>query len=418
MGNCYAALGRTVDALACYRQALYSSKGDIAAYDMFLIHARKSETDQAGDALQILRRDCPGSSYTKRAMAETALRNGDTAGALTLLNALPEKEPMDWLTMGRIHADKGEAQKAEECLTRVPAETEWNRDLASVKMVLAFRRGDYPEVVRSVLDAGDTSFAARYNLALAYYQLERWTDALSLADTLVHRAKGADRADLCRLAGNSAFRLHRWNDALGWYLQLSDVESSNPVVLYNCAVASYNMGKYDDAFDYYSRARDHDPAIRNADIERRHAVAHDTVTASGTTHDAAIDSLYNAGVALQNADSDAAAENLYDSVLARDSLYSMAWNNLGVIYGRRGEIDKAEKAYLKAVEKRHDIPETYANLVNLYIELEKYTKAREWLIKGEGHNPDSDLWKSLKERIVEGENRAGAGNNRGGDTAQ
>jgi tetratricopeptide (TPR) repeat protein len=411
MGNCYAALGSTGDALACYKEALDSPKRDIAAYDMFLIHARKGAVDQADDALQILRRDFPASPYTKRATAEIALRNGDTAGALALLNGLPEKEPMDWVAMGRVYADKGETRKAEECLARVPAGAEWDRDLASVKMVLAFRRGDYREVVRSVLASGDTSFTARYNLALAYYQLERWTDALTLADTLASRVTGPDRADFCRLAGNAAFRLRQWGDALGWYLQLSDVESSNPVVLYNCAVASYNMGKYDDAYDYYSRARDRDSTLHNADIERRHAPA------SGAQRISAIDSLYNAGVALQNAGTDTVAEKLYDSVLARDSLYSMAWNNLGVIYGGRGEIDKAEKSYLKAVERRHDIPETYANLVNLYIQLEQYAKARQWLRRGEGYNPESDLWKDLEKRIVEAENGTGMGTN-GGDTAQ
>ena len=51
-------------------------------------------------------------------------------------------------------------------------------------------------------------------------------------------------------------------------------------------------------------------------------------------------------------------------------------------YGKRGEIDNAEKAYFKAVEKKHDIPESYANLVNLYIELEEFSKARQWIIKG------------------------------------
>jgi len=412
MGNCYAALDNTSEALACYKQALDSPQKDIAAYDMFLMRARAGD-NVADDALRILRRDCPSSPYTKRAMAEIALRSGDTSRAMDLLNGLPDKEPMDWLTVGRIYAEKGEARQAEECLARVPAGAEWKRDLASVDMILAFRRGDYREVVRSDLASGDTSFTARYNLALAYYQLEKWSDALNLADTLARGATGPDRTDVCRLAGNAAFRLRQWNDALGWYLQLSDVESSNPVVLYNCAVAYYNMGKYDDAFDYYSRARDRDSTIRNVDIERRHAGD----TASGAPRISLIDSLYNAGVALQNAGGDTDAEMLYDSVLARDSLYSMAWNNLGVIYGRRGEINLAEKAYLKAVERRHDIPETYANLVNLYIQLEQYKKARQWLSKGEGYNPESDLWKDLKQRISEAENEAKSGTNRG-DSAQ
>jgi tetratricopeptide (TPR) repeat protein len=407
IGNCYAALDSPFDALVWYKQALESPKRDIAAYDMFLIYSKKGQTEQAGEMLKILQGDFPTSSYTKRAAADVALRGGDTARTMDLLNGVPDKEPGDWLTLGRIYADRGEGEKAQECVARVPAGAPWERDIASIKMVLAFRRGDYSGVAQSVIASGDTGFPARYNLALSYYQLGRNLDALLLADTLARRTRGPDRVDLCRLAGNAAFRLKRWDDALAWYLQLSDMEASNPVVLYNCAVASYNKGKYDDAFSYYSLARQYDPHIHNADIERRHAAAHDTSSAPPRLR--AADSLYNAALVLQTAGSDSAAEKLYDSVLAQDSLYSMAWNNLGTIYGKRGEIGKAETAYLKAVGQRHTIPETYVNLVNLYIELEKFATARQWLIRGEGYNPESGLFKDLKKKIVDAENRAGAG---------
>jgi tetratricopeptide (TPR) repeat protein len=111
-------------------------------------------------------------------------------------------------------------------------------------------------------------------------------------------------------------------------------------------------------------------------------------------------------VDLQTAGNDSSAENLYLKVIAQDSLYNQAWNNLGALYGKRGEIEKAVHAYQKAIEKKHDIPETYANLVNLYIQLEEFVKARQWLIKGLGHNPDSDVLQNLKGKIAEAEKKA------------
>jgi tetratricopeptide (TPR) repeat protein len=271
-----------------------------------------------------------------------------------------------------------------------------------VKAELAFNAGNYQAVLTLVRESRDTSFAAQYNYALAYYNLRQYADALMTAELLVKKASGRDRADLCKLAGNSAFGLKQWKNALQWYLQLSNIEASSAVVQYNLAVASYNLGEVDNAYKYYQRARELDPKLQNADIEKRYAAAHGGQNAPANVV-SALDSLYNEGVRLQNSGNDSAGLKLYLQVVAKDSLYNMAWNNIGAIYGKWGEIDNAISAYQKAIMKKRDIPETYANLVNLYIELEEFTKARQWLIKGQGHNPESELLAGLKEKIIEAE---------------
>jgi Flp pilus assembly protein TadD len=111
-------------------------------------------------------------------------------------------------------------------------------------------------------------------------------------------------------------------------------------------------------------------------------------------------------VDLQNEGKDSAAEKIYLRIVAKEKYHSQAWNNLGALYGARGDIDNAEKAYFKAVEKKHDIPETYANLVNLYIELEEFVKARQWIIKGLGHNPGNEILTALREKLLEAEKAA------------
>ena len=405
LGNVYAALGQYTDALASYKQAINSPKREIAAYNIFLVYAKKRDKEQAEKSLQLLEKEFASSVNTKRARAELALWNNDTSGAVTLLLEVPDKEAGDWVQLSQVYAARGEQKKAQECLDKVPDGAQWESEVTGIRIQLAFHTGNYDEVVRMVQKSLDTGFVQHYNVALAYYQLKRYADALEIAERTVKSATGGDRADLCRLAGNAAFGLKQWEKARQWYLQLSNVDARSDVVQYNLAIASYNLGDVDGAWTYYGRARELNQKTQNADIEKRYAAAH---TSSGISpiRMASADSLYNTAVDMQNAGNDSAAEKVYLELVAKDSLYNMAWNNLGAIYGKWGDIDKAEHAYQKAVEKKHDIPETYANLVNLYIELEEFTKARQWLIKGEGHNPGSDLLRDLKNKIVTTEKKA------------
>jgi tetratricopeptide (TPR) repeat protein len=405
LGNVYAALGQYTDALAAYKQAINSPKREIAAYNIFLVYTKKKDKEQAEKSFQLLEKEFASSANTKRAKAELALWNNDSSGAVSLLLEVPEKEAFDWIRLSQVYAARGEQKMAQEYLDKVPDSAQWENEKVAVRVQLAFQTGDYNEVIRMVQKSRDTGFVQQYNLALAYYQLKQYADALEIAERTVKSAAGGDRADLCRLAGNAAFGLKKWEKARQWYLQLSNVDARSEVVQYNLAVAFYNLGDVDGAWTYYGRARELNTKIQNADIEKRYAVVHASSGSSPAVM-AQADSLYNYAVDMQNVGNDSAAEKVYLDLVAKDPIYNMAWNNLGAIYGKWGNIDKALYAYHKAVEKKHDIPETYANLVNLYIELEEFTKARQWLIKGEGHNPGSDLLKDLKSKIVTAEKKA------------
>ncbi|MBN2035128.1 MAG: tetratricopeptide repeat protein [Chitinispirillaceae bacterium] len=407
IGNVYTSMEKYTDALNAYKHALGSSKREIAQYNMFLVHAKKRDKDRASQALAVLQKESGGSDNTVRAAAEMALWNSDTAKALSMIEGLSQKEAGDWATLAQVYAATGKGEKARACLAKIPKQAQWEKERADVRVALAFNSGNYSEVIAIMRKRRDTSLAGQYNLALAYFHLKKYEEALAACERLIKKATGTDRADLCRLAGNSAFGLRQWKNALQWYLQLSNVEARSPVVQYNLAVASYNLGKVDQAYAYYRKARELDPKIQNADIEKRYAAKHDTLGPRSRIDP--LDSLYNAAVGLQSAGNDSAAESIYKKVVAKNPHYNLAWNNLGAIYGKRGEIEKCEHAYQKAVEKKHDIPETYANLVNLYIELEEFTKARQWLIKGQGHNPESEVLKDLRQKIVEAEQKKGKG---------
>ena len=405
IGNAYLGLRRYSEAMDAYSQALSTPKRNLAAYNTFIAAEKKKDRDRAEKMLAILQQEFSGSVYAKRCASDMAVWKGDTAGAVRILEGLSEKDDADWIALARLYADQQKPQKARDCLKNVSSSDAMKTETAEVEAKIAFGSGDYSEAMRLMKTAGDTGFAAQYNIAVTAYHAKQFAQALDIAQRLSHRASGRDRADVCRLAGNSAFSLKKWDDARQWYLQLSNVEANSAVVQYNLAVACYNLDRIDDAWRYYQRAKGLDPGVFNKDIEAKYRQKKGAVTDSTMVLDST-DVWYNQAVDLQQQGNDSAAEKLYHKVLAKDSTNPLAWNNLGAIYGKRGDIDNAENAYFKAIEKRHDVPETYANLVNLYIELEEFSKARKWIIKGIGHNPDSDVLAQLRERIPEAEKEA------------
>ena len=406
IGNAYAGMEKHTDAMNAYNQALSSGKRDLAAYNIFLVARKKKDREKAESMSRLLKQEFATSLYTKRVQAEMALWNGDTTKAVQILEGLPEKDAADWLSLGGIYAARGNSEKTKTCLDKLPDEAYWKKAAHSVRAQLAFQKGDYDQALRMLKESGDTSFAAKYNIALAAYNAGQHQEALRIVERISAHTHGNDRADCSRLAGNAAFALKQWDKARQWYMQLSNVEAQSPVVQYNLAVAFYNLNKVEDAWKHYDRAKKLDKSIFNKDIEAkyRHLRGGDK-TDSVAVLDSA-DIWYNQAVQMQSEGKDTAAEQLYQKVIKKDPMHSLSWNNLGAIYGARGDIDNAEKAYWKAIEKRYDIPETYANLVNLYIELEEFTKARQWIIKGIGHNPESELLEGFRERIVEAEKAA------------
>lgn len=397
IGNVFMGLEKYTDALEAYNQALSSPKRELAAYNIFLVARKKKDRDRADKMKSILEKEFPSSTLTKRMISEMSLWNSDTIKAITILESINDKDQSDYLTLAMLYALKKNKDKANYYLGKVSEDVQYQKAVDNVKAQLAFVDGNYEQALQIMKATGDTSFVTKYNIALSAYNAKQFNYAFEMANKLSNTVSGTDKADVCRLAGNSAFALKQWNAAKQWYLQLSNMEAANPIVQYNLAIAFYNLDEIDNAWKYYQHAKSLDAALFNKDIEAKYNSLQSKINDAVVTD--STDLWYNKAVELQGASDDSTAEKFYKKVVEKDSLYSLAWNNLGAIYGKRGCIDNAEKAYFKAVEKKHDIPESYANLVNLYIELEEFTKARQWILKGIGHNPDSQLLKEIKEKI-------------------
>lgn len=402
IGNAYAGMEKYVDAMNAYTLALSSPKRELAAYNIFLASRKKKDKERAEKSAAILQQEYPSSVYTQRVKAEMYLWKGDTAKAIALLDKISDKDPADNLSLAAVYAARGNSEKTKSYLQTVPSDNQWKNQVKEIEAQLAFKNGKYDVALSQLKSIGDTSLAAQYNIALLSYNAGRYGEALQIAERLLNRATGKDRGDCCRLAGNAAFSLKQWKRARQWYLQLSGIESNNSIVQYNLAVASYNLGEIDPAWKYYQTAKGMDKTIHNKDIEARYALSRGEGKKDSLVIDS-VDIWYNEAVELHNSGKDTAAEIIYKKVVAKKPDHSQSWNNLGALYGVRGDIDNAEQSYWKAIEKHHDIPETYINLINLYIELEEFSKARQWIIKGMGHNPDNEQLPLLREKIIEAE---------------
>jgi tetratricopeptide (TPR) repeat protein len=401
IGNAYAGMSQYTDAMHAYNQALTSPKRELAAYNIFLTSQKMNNRSKAEEALAILAREFSGSECTRRAQADMSLVKGDTAQAMKLIESISDKDPSDYLTLAKISGARKNFQAADKYLEKVPSEPAWASAKKDMQAQIIFLKGDCAKAIAVWTDLNDTSFAAEYNLAMASFTCKQYDRVLSIAQSILPRATGPDRADVCRIAGNAAFSLKQWEQAKSWYAQLSNVEANNPIVQFNLAVANYNLGDMDKAWDYYQRARQLDPSLTNKDIEKRYDFTKNPNANQPTMVMDSNDLLYNQAVELQNKNDTARAEAIYNQIIKKDPAYALAWNNLGTLYAARADLEKAIQYYQKSIEKRHDIPEAYANLVNIYIAMGNFSQAKRWLIKGEGHNPDSDVLKQMGDILAD-----------------
>ncbi|MDR2692998.1 MAG: tetratricopeptide repeat protein [Chitinispirillales bacterium] len=413
LGNAYQGLGRTAEAFDAFTRGLESNKRELAAYNIFLLSRKRGDADRADKMHALLKKEFPSSVYYSRVSAEMELVKGDTAKALSACESIKEKDAHDWFAVARAAAALGQKAKAESALAKVPDDSVWKREKSVVRARLAFNGGDYRGAYQAYKEAvhasgkegGADADAIAYNMIFAACKGGMHKEALEAADDAIKKAAGNARAEICRAAGDCAVAAKRWADAKNWFTKLSTAEPNNAAAQYNIAVAHYNLGEVEESYNRYQKARELDRKIQNKDIELRYEQfkrggpsQQKEVALSNRTQNDSLDTWYNRAVGLQNAKKVDQAESLYKKILEQDPAFSYAWNNLGAIYGARGDLDQAEAAYLKALETQPS-PETYANLANIYIAQNDNGKAGEIVAKGLEKNPNSAALKQLERKL-------------------
>ena len=407
IGNAYKGMGRIPEAFDSYTAGLESGKRDLAAYNIFLLARARNDNDRAERMYALLKREFPASVHYLRASGEMNLVRGDTARALSVYESIKDKDVDDWYALSRIYAARGRRQQAESALANLPDGPRWGREKNIIRARLAFSAGDFRgayQLYRDIINSAGTNADIAphiHNMTLAAHNAGMHKEAIAAAGNFAERVDGKTRIELSRIAGQSAIAVRDWAEAKKWYSRLTALEPNNSVSQYNLAVAHYNLGEAEDAYNRYQRARALDGKIQNRDIETRYA----QLKRGGTQPSAPIsvqdDSLtvwYNQAVDFHNSGKDTLAENLYRKILERDPAHSHAWNNLGAIYGARGELDQAVEAYTKSIEIA-PAPETYANLANVYIALQDFAKARDIIAQGLKHSPRHQILSRMEREI-------------------
>jgi tetratricopeptide (TPR) repeat protein len=408
IGNVYMATKRPKDAEVAYRQALSSSKRELAAYNLFVLAQKNNDLNEASQMQSTLLREFPNSDNAQRARAEFSLWKGDTTGALSAVLSIRTMDPADHYLAARVLLARANTLKATAHADSLPDDAVWRVRKQDLAAQIAFAGKNYQRARELWESSGDTSFAAQYNLALADMELQDYEAALAVGEVLCSHPglTRNDQIDAFRVAGNAALAAKDWEKAGTWYEKLAALRSDDPVVTYNLAVVAYNKGDVETAWKHYQNARRLNPTLSNKDIENRYAALKNPAQTQPDTVFDPLDAQYNDAVSLQSAGKTKKAEEMYRAIIKKNPNYGRAWNNLGALLAARAELSEAEKCYLNGIKKSkaEDLPECYANLVNLYIAIDRVKDAKKWVTKGLTEIPGNELLLQMERQV----NEAGA----------
>lgn len=394
-GNILAKLNRNIDAYNTYKKAFNGSMYLSAAVGAYNVARIENDKEKMNRTIKIV-----GSSSTDDALRVRGnyliYKNRDL-DALTLLRKISEKEWRDWRDISEAYLSVDSLKQAKEALDFAALTGIPEKELLQVKKSIAFKVGDYDKIINELSDSTDDD---KYDKVIVLYKAKRYDDALLLSSQIVNLFKDNERLELLTIAANSAVLLKKWDNSLQFF-QLLSREYPKPLWLLNIAISYYNLHDFENSYNFYIKAKDQDSSIYNIDIERQHI---ESTKVENPPIDSSIimaksDSLYNTALSFHQNGELEKAEVLYKKILEDDKRYYRAWNNLGAIYGSRGDIDKAIDAYENSVSRRADIIDGYINLVNLYLAIEDYGLAKRWCKKGLKQSPDNRQLLTIKKQL-------------------
>jgi predicted TPR repeat methyltransferase len=99
---------------------------------------------------------------------------------------------------------------------------------------------------------------------------------------------------------------------------------------------------------------------------------------------------YNFGILLARMERTEPALQAFLNAIALDQRSYFSWTNLGSLYEKNGDTDKAEKSYLVATQIDPDCPDAYYLLSALYVEQQRFAQAKRFHCLGFIAGPAAD----------------------------
>jgi tetratricopeptide (TPR) repeat protein len=405
IGNVHSSLNNFQEALIAYEKAVASTKKESAVYNVLITSLKLNDLNKARAMLATLENEFSASQNTLRAKAELLLRDGDTLSALNTLTRISEPNENDWYLIARIHLMRNLPAEAEKALNNIPDDSNWKKVKTNLRAEAAFSLGKYTDACNLWKAGGDTAFSVRYNISLALLRSGKFKEAFAYSVELAGSASSNNVSDVQRVAAGAAASIKDWKQAEFWYGKLLKIKPGDPSSLCGMAIASYNLGKINEAIKLYDRAINTDSGVRDYAFER---LINGSSGESSSLQIDSLDRLYNEAVTMQTQGMDTAAEKIYRQITLCNPDYFRAWNNLGAVYSGRADLKTAVDCYQKAVENEHSFAEAYANLVAVYIAMEDYKQAKKWLMKGTLHNPDNPVFEDVRKQLEIADKQTGS----------
>lgn len=331
-----------------------------------------------------------------RVLSDHAYRHKDFINAEKLSRSISKPIAEDYLRLGWIYLAIKNTKSAEAAIDSAKNLQADENEIAKLQQQIAFIKGDHD----SALNFKDNSPAGIYNRAIILYRNKNFQEALNSAMLAADMFSGSEKIEMVRIAANSAAAIKNWAAALRWFSLLNKLDPT-PLNALNVAIAAYNENNITLTKEFYLSAKNQDSTIYNKDIETRLEEEETPAEIQQITVMSSVDSMYNQALNLHLAGNIDSAIVLYQKLLEVEKNYYRAWNNLGAIYGERGEIEEAVLAYENAVSRRADIVDGYVNLVNLYSAIDDKSNAKKWLRRGLRIAPDDENLLFFKKQLEE-----------------
>jgi tetratricopeptide (TPR) repeat protein len=141
--------------------------------------------------------------------------------------------------------------------------------------------------------------------------------------------------------------------------------------------------------------------LRDPDEDVRAAAERAMWTVWGHSGDAAIDRLYQQGVALMGDARYAEAMGLFNRIIRERPAFAEGWNKRATLYFMLGEYQLSLRDCAEVVKRNPDHFGVYAGYGQIYVNLEQFDKALEYFRKALAVNPNMTSVARNIERIEE-----------------
>ncbi|MFB3903118.1 MAG: tetratricopeptide repeat protein [Acidobacteriota bacterium] len=235
---------------------------------------------------------------------------------------------------------------------------------------------------QKALQLDNNQFASNYGLALAYYNSERYRDAiatLARAERLARTPK--DQYQVYRTRGSAYFNLQAFNEAASDLAKANSIQRANYQDSLQLGIAYYNIGKVEEAERYLRQAL----ALNGSSVEAKKYLAQ-------------MD--YARAISAIERKDFAQAASLLRQHLADHPQDGDAWFNLGLARLFSNDLKGAEGAFLQSIKNEPDNWQAHDRLGYIYEKNKDYQKALQHYRRASAQSPQAkDSVARVQERI-------------------